>query len=281
MTSESTFSEQAAPGQTAKSQPKNDKVKLTHAEPAQRKYDGRTLLHGHEPAPGEVKVVMSQLALRQVEGHSGSDLTRELGGVLLGKSTQSGTKILVNVMAAIPVRSGDHGPVHFTFSADTWAQLHRDREEKYPHLDVVGWYHTHPDLGVFFSADDIVVHSAAFVLPWQIGMVLDPARREVCLVGWNQKQGSTVDRELAGLPGFYEKLDHQENSVVTWRFSLASIWRQGGYLPQNPADIHEVYTPPTEWPSLPQISPWWGVALGGLSLLISLLLLLERILGGA
>jgi len=281
MTSESTFSEQAASKEAEQTGSKHAMADRSKHPPVERKYDGSTLLHGQEPSPGQVKVVISQLALRQVEGHGTSDLSRELGGVLLGKSTQSGTLILVNVMAALPVRSDDHGPAHFTFSADTWAHLHQDREERYPHLDVVGWYHTHPDLGVFFSADDIVVHTAAFVLPWQIGMVLDPARGEVCLAGWNQKEGTTLSRELAGIDGFYEKLDHQESSVVSWRFVRASIWRQGGYLPKTQPDEREVYITPSEWPSLPQISPWWGVALGGLSLLISLLLLLERILGGA
>jgi hypothetical protein len=31
-------------------------------------------------------------------------------------------------------------------------------------------------------------------------------------------------------------------------------------------------------PALPQISPWWGVLLGGTSLIITLLMLLERII---
>ena len=243
------------------------------------------LLHGIEPASNQVKVVLSQLALRQIEGHGASDLKRELGGVLLGHTTQSGSTTSVLVSAAIPVRSNDHGPVHFTFNADTWAQLHLDRAERYPQLDVVGWYHTHPDLGVFYSADDIVVHSAAFVLPWQVGMVLDPVRGEICLVGWSKIEGRTQERDLAGLPGYYEQLDQQNSSVVSWHFTRASVWRQGGYLPDSLSPQEslssEVHTPPSDWPSLPIISPWWGVVLGGLSLLISLLLLLERLLGGA
>jgi proteasome lid subunit RPN8/RPN11 len=250
------------------------------------KPDGKQqLLHGIKPASNQVKVVLSQIAVRQIEGHGASDLKRELGGVLLGHTTQSGSTTSVLVSAAIPVRSNDHGPVHFTFNADAWAQLHLDRAERYPQLDVVGWYHTHPDLGVFYSADDIVVHSAAFVLPWQVGMVLDPVRGEICLVGWSKIEGRNQERDLAGLPGYYEQLDQQNSSVVSWHFSRASVWRQGGYLPNGylpqEAESNEVYTPPSDWPSLPVISPWWGVVLGGLSLLISLLLLLERLLGGA
>ena len=284
MISESTFSE-ADPAEE-NNQMELDTTPSVASEPASEKLSGnQQLLHGSEPASGQVKVVLSQLALRQIEGHSTSDLRRELGGVLLGHATQSGSTISVHVSAALPVRSDDHGPVHFTFNADTWAQLHMDRAKRYPQRDVVGWYHTHPDLGVFYSADDIVVHSAAFVLPWQVGMVLDPVRGEVCLVGWSQKEGSSQERDLASLPGYYEQLDQQNSTVVSWQFARASIWRQGGYLPggdsPQEAQSSEVYAPPSDWPSLPVISPWWGVVLGGISLLISLLLLLERLLGSA
>jgi len=290
MISESTFSESesAADPSEENSQIELDTTPLASADlPAASEKPGghQQLLHGIEPTSSQVKVVLSQLALRQIEGYSASDLKRELGGVLLGHATQSGSTTSVHVSAAIPVRSDDHGPVHFTFNADAWAQLHLDRAERYPQLDVVGWYHTHPDLGVFYSADDIVVHSAAFVLPWQVGMVLDPVRSEICLVGWSKNEGGGQERDLAGLPGYYEQLDQQNSSVVSWHFTRASVWRQGGYLPdgytlQEPRS-NEVITPASEWPSLPIISPWWGVVLGGLSLLISLLLLLDRLLGGA
>ena len=281
MTSESTFSEAASVEDKNQTQLEPTPLEGS-AHPTNVEIPGgnKQVLHGIEPAKNQVKVVLSQLALRQIEGHSVSDLRRELGGVLLGHATQSTLTIRVHVAAAIPIQSDDHGPVHFTFNADAWAQLHLDRAERYPQLDVVGWYHTHPDLGVFYSADDIVVHSAAFVLPWQVGLVLDPVRNEMCLVGWNEKEATSQARDLVGLPGYYEQLDQQNSSVVSWHFTRASIWRQGGYLPRE-YQSGEVYAPSSDWPSLPVISPWWGVILGGLSLLISLLLLLERILGGA
>ena len=172
----------------------------------------------------------------------------------------------------------DHGPVHFTFTADSWAQLHDDRAIQFPDLDIVGWFHTHPDLGVFYSADDIVVHSAAFVMPWQVGLVLDPVREECCFFSWSPNGKDDVERELAPLASFYEIYDEQENSLTRWHIVPASIWTPDSYSGQNAGQGTEVYMPATEWPALPTISPWWGVLLGSLSLLISLLLLLERIL---
>ena len=85
----------------------------------------------------------------------------ELGGALLGHAYRYKTGVVVEVKAALPAVSSDHGPVHFTFSADSWSKLHRDRTAHYSNLDIIGWFHTHPDLGVFYSRDDVVVLSAA------------------------------------------------------------------------------------------------------------------------
>lgn len=244
----------------------------------------QTILHGREPEPGQVNVSFSQTALRQVEGHSMADLTRELGGVLLGQARKVRGRNEVDILAALPVSTVDHGPVHFTFTADTWAQLHRDRAEQYPGLDIVGWYHTHPNLGVFFSADDVIVHKAAFVMPWQVGLVIDPVRSEGFLVGWQESDPGKGDAvgtpTLASLNGFYEVLQDTQASAVNWQLVRSSIWHQAGYTGDLVPRRSRVYAPDSDWQLLPPISPWWGVLLGGLSLLISILLLLERLLAG-
>lgn len=241
-----------------------------------------TLIHGSKPASGQVRVAMTQLSLRQIEGHATRDLTRELGGVLLGEHGQDQEGYFVKVLATLPVRTAEHGPVHFTFTADSWAQLHQEREQRYPELDIVGWYHTHPNLGVFYSADDVVVHKAAFVLPWQVGLVYDPVRGEGCLVGWEQlAQQEQSELVLAEIDGYYELLDEQISSVVTWHFLRSSVWREGAYPSQAVPRTGQIYAPSNPQPALPPISPWWGVMLGGVSLLISLLLLLDRLLASA
>ena len=117
------------------------------------------LRHGNTPGESQPVVLMHQTALLQINAHSHSRLDCELGGALLGHVYRYKTGVVVEVKAALPAVSSDHGPVHFTFSADSWARLHRDRTAHYPQLDIVGWFHTHPDLGVFYSSDDAVVLS--------------------------------------------------------------------------------------------------------------------------
>jgi proteasome lid subunit RPN8/RPN11 len=233
-------------------------------------------VHGHRSESDEVRLIVSQTALRQISLHADSDPDRELGGVLLGTWRIADGRYVVDVTAAMQAVSEDHGPAHFTFTADTWTQIHQERAENFPQADIVGWYHTHPDLGVFFSDDDIVVHSAAFAQPWQVALVIDPVRMEGCAFAWHSAPDEGGPMDLTPLSGFTENMEQQNISMARWRYVPSPVWQPGQAA--STSALRQVYGPSSEAPSLPAISPWWGVVLGGLALLISLLLLLDRLL---
>ncbi|MFK7805600.1 MAG: Mov34/MPN/PAD-1 family protein [Anaerolineae bacterium] len=172
-------------------------------------------LHGKRPASNEVVVMMRQDALLQVDAHGRSNMEVELGGLLLGNVYQHEDRQFVDVEAAIEVKSDRNGPVHFTFTADAWAAAHHERETIYPHLKIIGWFHTHPDLGVFYSGDDVVVHTTAFSLPWHVGLVLDPVRNTAALFGWIKDSAPSA---LTPIQGWYEMGDTQDGSIVPWRY---------------------------------------------------------------
>jgi proteasome lid subunit RPN8/RPN11 len=175
------------------------------------------ILHGETPVDSQPVVLMHQLAVLQVEAHSRSNLDCELGGALLGHAYRYNSGVIVEVKAALPALNADHGPVHFTFAADSWPKLQQDRATHYANLDIIGWFHTHPDLGVFYSSDDVIVHSAAFTLPWHVGLVVDPVRQEAAYFGW-------VGGRLAPLTGFYELPERQPESQVPWRAVRSAVW---------------------------------------------------------
>ena len=188
---------------------------------------------------------------------------------MLGRAFRSNGQAYVEVRAAIPAVTKDHGPVHFTFTADAWSQLHKDRSENYPDLDIVGWFHTHPDLGVFYSSDDVVVHSAAFTLPWHMGMVVDPIRKEAGFFGW--KEGV-----LERLPVFMKCMMCSHIPCWTGRWCA----RPCGIIlmiigTKNPGEQNSstVYLPPSNNVNLPAVRSYAGFALGALGLLLSFFLL--------
>ena len=139
MTTASTYSEKPEADKSAESEqthhsgqdPKQSEAVSTWLE----SIVGPIWLHGRPPATDQALVAVSQVALRQIEGHGASNLGTELGGVLLGRAIPRKDLTLVHVFAAIPAKTGDRGPVHFTFTADTWAQLHEDRAKLHPELE--------------------------------------------------------------------------------------------------------------------------------------------------
>jgi proteasome lid subunit RPN8/RPN11 len=273
MTSASTFSDQESPSNqkpgvaqspTAAAQPLSGIETLPERQPPG--LEEECLLHGQEPLDGEVTIFLSQLALKQIATHSYSNLESEVGGVLLGRAYHYGTDIFLDVRAAIPAVTADHGPVHFTFTADAWAQLHEDRARRYPELDIVGWFHTHPDLGVFYSSDDVVVHSAAFTMPWHVGMVIDPLRKETAFFGWKQE-------DLVPYQGFYERMELEPSSVLEWQTVPTAIWDQPYEYPDGERYATSgVYLPANSPPALPALKSYVGFGLAALGFLLSLLM---------
>jgi proteasome lid subunit RPN8/RPN11 len=276
MTSASTSSKTAVPPPQATPPPtgKTNQAELSQLATRQPPpLHEQAYLHGHEPGRDQVRVIVGQAALQQIDAHGRSNLYTELGGALLGKAYQFQDQVYVEIQAALPVISADHGPVHFTFSADTWRQLRQDKEKHYPNLEIVGWFHTHPNLGVFYSSDDVVVHSAAFTLPWHVGLVVDPGRNEACFFGWEEG-------ELKPFPGFYELLDSQKTPYSRWRVVRTSVWKDASEAelarraPVGPDDT-TVYAPRTPKPSF---NPGIGLIIGSLGLLLSFFLLVGWVL---
>ena len=230
--------------------------------------NGNHFLHGHTPSASEVTVITTQEALDQIRVHSISNLRTELGGVLLGHAYRVGKQLFVDVTAALPAVSKDHGPVHFTFSADSWTQIHKDKAEYYPELEIIGWFHTHPALGVFYSSDDVVVHSAAFTLPWHVGLVVDPIRNEACFFGWQHD-------ELTPFTGFYEALDTQPEPTVGWQVVRTSVWHTYSEeaLYESDGTVAQGYAPSASYETKSTFTPVTGMLLGIAGLLATFFLL--------
>lgn len=103
----------------------------------------------------------------------------ELGGLLLG--TVYSRRDLVSGIALIlitdSVQSDDYlaTGASLEMSPSVWekARARSDAEQF-----VVGWYHSHPNLGAFFSGTDRRTQSQFFTNPYSIGLVVDPIRNE-------------------------------------------------------------------------------------------------------
>ena len=123
-------------------------------------------------------VLLAADAFRAAWDHvAGSPLER--GGLLLGeplvRTAGDAQPALVFVRAAVPALDDDATGYSLRMSAAVWDTA---RAELAPGEVVVGWFHSHPDIGAFFSGTDRRTQAGFFVHPFSIGWVVDPVRRE-------------------------------------------------------------------------------------------------------
>jgi proteasome lid subunit RPN8/RPN11 len=111
----------------------------------------------------------------QSEGQRSIQTNCEVGGILLGTTTNDGSLIKVSHIAI--GRDEDSSPVHYKFSYSVWDdlidQMDMMSKQSGEELLLVGWYHTHPNMAVFLSRYDLRTHRD-FHRPYQFALVLAP-----------------------------------------------------------------------------------------------------------
>ena len=131
------------------------------------------------PRSTDLPIFFDRTAAAEVERHGTTDTSVELGGLLLGKECcdpETGEPFVL-ISRALRALHYENSQTSFTYTHNTWEALTRQREQQHPELDIVGWYHTHPDFGVFLSGHDLFLHQHFFGQPLQVAFVLDPVRQ--------------------------------------------------------------------------------------------------------
>jgi proteasome lid subunit RPN8/RPN11 len=156
-------------------------------EPAERSLEALCAQKGlpAELPPGAPlpAVFIDEKALASLNHYLEADLSREHGGVLAGLPFYDPGRdsYFVDIQAAIPALEATGSPVHLQFTAQAWDTIAGILEENFPDLMIVGWYHSHPGLGVFLSATDQATQRAFYQRPWNVALVVDPTVRQS---GW-------------------------------------------------------------------------------------------------
>jgi len=167
---------------------------------------------GAKPA---LNVFITQNAYVRMCAHAGSELDNEVGGWMAGKHCQdsiSGESFIV-IDTILLAQYTNQGPAHLTFTGDSQVEMLNTLETSYPNKVLVGWYHTHPRMGVFLSQWDIWLHQNFFPEPWQVALVIEPFS-SIGGVFIRQEDGSL---EPQCYYGFYEIQSNPDRSVVFWQ----------------------------------------------------------------
>ena len=113
----------------------------------------------------------------QIYSHLASS-HNELGGLLMGQvyvNPKNGQPNIILVKEPIASLVFKSTRVSLRMDSDIWNAARARIDDG---LTVVGWYHSHPKLGAFFSATDRHNQRNNFYHPYSIGYVIDPCRNE-------------------------------------------------------------------------------------------------------
>lgn len=176
--------------------------------------------HEYKGARPLVKVFLSQSAYYWINLHSTSEMDDEVGGALLGLwcHDRDTDEEFVVVQHMLPARHTRQGSAYLTFTQDTIVQFHEELDTNHIGKRIVGWYHTHPRMGIFLSHYDTWLHNNFFPEPWQVALVVEP---HASLAGF------FIRRDDGALDptryfGFHELNGNMGRSMIEWK-NLQSI----------------------------------------------------------
>jgi proteasome lid subunit RPN8/RPN11 len=130
--------------------------------------------------------------------HAGEDTSVEICGVLVGTWHRDGVGPFANVVESIRGEGATTRFAEVTFTHQTWAKINAEMDTKFADLKIVGWYHTHPDFGIFLSDRDRFIQEHFFSGPGQIAHVIDPIRREEGVFIWKDGKPALADHFWVG-----------------------------------------------------------------------------------
>lgn len=123
--------------------------------------------------------------LKKIIEYSRTNKSRELGGVLVGNYWTYNQRDYITIEDYIEAQ-GESRSASFKFTLESWHEVGKIREQKYPDQPLVGWHHTHPSFGIFLSGMDLFIHQHFFSLSWQVALVVDPVNDTLGFFQWKK-----------------------------------------------------------------------------------------------
>jgi proteasome lid subunit RPN8/RPN11 len=134
-------------------------------------------LHERIDAAAPPLVVIARGALDAALAHVAASRV-ERGGLLVGEPFvhERGAGIAaVLIRHAVPSDAETGDAISLRMEASVWQHAHAALRES---ERVVGWFHSHPGIGAFFSGTDRRTQAAFFAQAFSLGWVIDPIRGE-------------------------------------------------------------------------------------------------------
>lgn len=155
-------------------------IKLGTLTEAFRRLDCLSVIHAVANLAQGIRVYALRSSVEAIMSHARSDV-KEIGGLLLGHVYQSDIHArtpagaLTIVTEAVASAEYRNSSVSLEMGTEIWCRIN---ERVFAENLVVGWYHSHPNLGAYFSGTDRRTQKAFFGHHYSLGWVIDPFRNE-------------------------------------------------------------------------------------------------------
>lgn len=160
----------------------------TNSEPDVVQLAGESLRETSFPAPRQAsfRVHFDSQAYTAMIQHASEDVSVEICGVLVGDWERDADGPFVTVRNFIRCDSAAKKFAEVTFTHESWSHINKEMDTKFQAQRIVGWYHSHPNFGVFLSDRDLFIQQNFFSGPGQIALVIDPVRKIEGVFEWRR-----------------------------------------------------------------------------------------------
>lgn len=124
-------------------------------------------------------------AHREIERFAAADRHIECAGLLLGEVLDEGSERVVQITHVVSASEAPGSRTSVELNLEAWEGMLAERASHYPHLRVLGWFHTHAGWGVFLSDSDVFLHRHFFPHPNMVAYVLDPTTGRDGFFSWH------------------------------------------------------------------------------------------------
>lgn len=159
-----------------------------------------TLSEGHFPVKpkSDFRFHITEAVHKNIQDHAKADKSVEICGVLVGKWEKDENGPYALVSENIRCDSATSKFAEVTFTHESWSQINSEMDSKYSDLRIIGWYHSHPDFGIFLSDRDVFIHENFFSGAGQVAYVVDPVRDLEGVFTWREGKPDPISHYWIG-----------------------------------------------------------------------------------
>lgn len=165
-----------------------------------------------------VELCVIESAIDSLKTHLSQDTSKETGGILVGNVSDSKDIYYTQITGAIAAPTTIGTRSNFRFTPNCWPAILKSQKELFPQTQIVGWYHSHPDFGIFLSGVDLDTQGVYFNQPWHIAVVYDPIREQIGFFCGAKGQEMTASKTFPPQAKEFESSqatdEHNENNLL-------------------------------------------------------------------